>query len=318
MSLLFAQIASILARAIPETGADAAFTVPTWAPHAVALFAFASGVALWLAGRSYLRLTFCFAGAAMGALSGFEVFTLFAQTTNPFIGAGIGLVIGALLGLVAFRVVVAASLGVVGALAGALIALAALTFSNGAVERQIESMGGTDPISSSSEAPQDSDAVREGASDAWRSLAPLAFNSESPANDPFVGPVLADAAGELASDAAKQARAFFGSLAAQAAPMWNDMPSTRRMALSGAAVIGLLIGLLGGFLLPSRAAAVTTSFIGPAIWMPTGMYLLAALGVPVAGWAPSSPLVWIGLWLGAAALGLFVQWTRKKPHSDKA
>lgn len=288
-----------------------------WAPHVVALFAFGAGIAMWLAGRSYLRLTFCLAGGAIGALSGFEVFAALAPSVNPFIGAGVGLALGALLGLVTFRFVVALSLGAVGAIAATLVALAALTVSGDAIEEQITAAQ-ADFIAASPEADHDDTSIREGARDAWRSLAPLAFGEDSPANDSFVGPVIADAAGDLADHAAEQARLFFAALADQTAPIWNDLPAPRRVALSGAAVAGLLIGLLGGFLLPSRAAAVTTAVIGPAIWMPTGMYLLAALGAPLESWAPSRPLVWIGLWLGAAAVGLMVQWTRKKPNSDKA
>ncbi len=314
MTTLVAQIASLLARHGPDAGADAAFNVPDWAPHAVALFAFASGVALWLAGRSYLRLTFCLSGAAIGALSGFEVFTVFASTINPFIGAVVGLVIGALMGLVTFRFVVALALGAVGAIAATLLALAVLTVSNGAIEKPLEGTS-TDVIAAS---PGDSTSIRDGVSDALRNLSPYALDEQSPMNNQFVGPVLADAAGNFAEHAAESASAFFGSLAEQVAPMWNDLPSQYRLAISGAAVLGFIIGLLGGFLLPSRSAAITTAFVGPAIWLPTGVYLLGALNVPLESWVPSRPLAWIGIWLAAATIGLLVQWTRSKPNSDKA
>src|SRR5690606_13834423 len=98
-----------------------------WAPHAVALFAFASGIALWLAGRSYLRLTFMFAGAGVGALSGFEAGVAFLPSFNPLLCAGIGLGLGALLGLVAFRFAVAVSLGAVAAVTSALVTLATIS-----------------------------------------------------------------------------------------------------------------------------------------------------------------------------------------------
>lgn len=316
MAILLAQFFSMAAGA----GADApdgAFAMQPWAPHVVALFAFAAGIAMWLAGRSYLRLTFCLAGGAMGAMSGFELMAALAPSMNPFIGAGIGLALGALLGLVTFRFVVAVSLGMVGAIAATLIAMAALAVSGGAIEESLASAQ-NDFIAASPEAAHDDSSVRDGAREAWKSLAPLAFDEDSPANNDLMGPVIADAAGDLANDAAERAKAFFAELVNQAAPIWNDLPTQRRVALSGAAVAGLIIGLLGGFLLPSRAAAVTTAVIGPAIWMPTGVYLLGALGAPLESWIPSRPLAWIGLWLGAATIGLLVQWTRKKPNSDKA
>lgn len=279
---------------------------PAWAPHAVALFAFASGIALWLAGRRYLRAAFVLAGSGIGALSGFEALHAFGPSMNPLIGAGAGFLLGALLGLVAFRFVVALSLGGIGALASVLVALGA--FNAGLIKDGL----GMDHNGATLRS------FAEGVGGVGGALAPLALSEDSTTRDAFVGPVLSDAAADLAGNAAEQARLFFASLTQQAAPIWNDLPTERRMTLSAAAVVGMILGALAGFLLPSRAAAISTSFIGPAIWLPTGLYLLSALGVPVESWAPARPLVWMGGWLALAGAGLLVQWTRPRPTADKA
>lgn len=291
--------------AVLALGADQGVGIagPAWAPHAVALFAFASGIALWLAGRRYLRAAFVLAGSGIGALSGFEALHALGPSLNPLIGAGAGFVLGALLGLVAFRFVVALSLGGIGALASVLVALGA--FNAGLIKDGLRM-------------DHNGAALRSFAEDAGRALAPLALSEDSTPRDAFVGPVLSDAAVNLAGNAAERARLFFASLTQQAAPIWNDLPTERRMTLSAAGVVGLILGALAGFLLPSRAAAVSTSFIGPAIWLPIGLYLLSALGVPVESWAPARPLVWLGVWLALAGAGLLVQWTRHRPTADKA
>lgn len=308
-------MALLLAGADPA-GSDAGLA---WTQHAVGLFAFASGIALWLAGRSYLRVTFALAGGGIGALSGFEVLHALGTTLNPLIGAGGGFVLGSLLGLVAFRFVVALSLGGVGALAAGLVTLGAFNAGLIRTEVQLSSAADADGVVAARREAGDDRRVRSLTDEAMRTLAPLAFSEDSAARgEAFVGPILSGAAVDLAGHAAERARLFFAALGDQVAPIWNGLPSGRRMTLSGAGLVGLIIGLLVGFLLPSRGAAVATSFIGPAIWLPTGLFLLSALDVPVERWAPARPLVWMGVWLALASVGLLVQWTRRSPRADKA
>jgi len=85
-----------------------------------------------------------------------------------------------------------------------------------------------------------------------------------------------------------------------------------------AGVLGAVVGIILGILMPAWAAAAITSFVGAAVALPAAAWLMVALDLPGQSALNLSPLGWSVLWVSAALLGLVVQSQGLIPVSEPA
>jgi len=254
------------------------------------------GVILWLFGRRLLRVGFVLAGGAAGAVVAYFAAPALGIGADPVIAGGAGALAGAILGGLVFRVSVAAAAGsLVGAMAVACaVALAPHTQAD---------------LRAAADAPLDWSGVI-GPSLEWK------FEPE-----PFDLGELAPEFAARTSDPAEQVRAFVDSLAEEIRPRWNELPTTTRMRITSAGVVGFLLGMASGLFWPKRAAGVISGFLGPAIFLPCAALLALSpdspFPLPSVQSPLSSPLIWLGAWFALGLVGTALQWTRRRPEADK-
>jgi hypothetical protein len=57
--------------------------------------------------------------------------------------------------------------------------------------------------------------------------------------------------------------------------------------------------------------------VGAAIWLAAANVIALRAGLPDGPWLPKSTVVWMGLWLTVAIIGLCIQWARRPKPADK-
>ena len=314
----------------------------------VLLLGFGAGLVLLLYGQQLARVSLALLGVLLGAATLVIVGTVIGALEEEGAAAPLlwvvglaagGAVVGGLLGLLLYRVWI----GIVAAASSGLLlplALIAATAGTGGAPGDGRSPGGE---------------VLDGESD--RSLvlnvadgsaeaAPVGLERPDTAPGagwPFVRPKIAPvpyAAGDPAADASAAGttpgvaevgggivgpvRRFLGSTAAwlraerEAAQAWWEAqaPPARTRVWLGS-LVGVVIGLVGGLLLPRLAASLETAAVGACL-----LYLCLAATVrwtaPEARVLPSAPpatLLTLGL---ITAMGVCLQWTLLKRAPDEA
>ncbi len=251
----------------------------TWGVHALVAAGAVAGLILWLAGRRVLKptivLLFALAGGA-GALM-LVPRVSFAAAAPEATWAVAGLVAGAVVGLALFRFAMAIALGAVLGLAAPLGAAVALEVTP---------------------APPDEGRIAA----AWQAAAPAWGGSETPAN-------LARAAPESTPpdhDPVWEAAAAVGEeLDAQ----WQGLPARDQAVLALSAIGGGMLGVLLGLVMPVWASGAVSALLGPAVWLPCGVWLADAAALPGRWLLDRTPVEWLAIWGVLAAVGLVVQWT---------
>lgn len=258
-----------------ETTAAAA---PPWAVIATAGLALVLGLVIWLAGGRLMKPAFVAVGALIGATLSHLLPAELRSAVGDWALTGGGVVIGALLGWLLFRVLVA---NVVGVVLAAALTLTVAAF----VEAGPAAAGGVGRVSS----PDPRDASVGPKTDARHP-----FDPRHPLLDDV--PVV------------REAKAVASNLWEQVWAYWNhDLDARGRGLVLLALIAGYVAGLVLGFILPAKAAAVTTAFIGPAIWMPAAAWLMLWFDLPMAERLPRGAATWLLAWAGAGALGAGVQ-----------
>lgn len=283
-----------------------------WSVHMAAVMTLLVGLLIWLAGGKLMRPAFI----ALGALVGVGAAHLLPVAVTQWIGdwalTGIGAVMGALLGWLAFRVLVANTLAVVVAVVSTL-----------AVAAFVKLPVPNTPVDGAQVAPEDEpessgpqtieerlqsmqlDQVKETIGDAVEQARAKIEETAAQPDDPEGPGSIADLTVERGSRAVK---VFAARTWQQLVYFWNrDLDPRGRALLLLALVLGYLGGLVLGFALPKRAAAVTTAMIGPAVWMPAAAYGVVAMGLPLASRIPSDPLLWLVAWAVLAGVGVAFQ-----------
>ncbi len=278
-----------------------------WMAAGVLAVAFSGGLVLWLMGRRLLRFGFVFLGMLLGAGAGYVAAIDLALTHEPLAGSLIGSVAGAMLGFVLFRVAVASSLSAILAIAMTLATSTAIRF-EGVPHKQATPLA-TDQLLLDGVLLEDPDSPLMGPTD------PEAETSPADADDPSGTLPGTD---DLLEELRDRGAVFASTLVDEARHVWNAQPTSTRLALTFAAGSGVLIGLVIGLAAPKRAAAATTAFIGPAIWLPSGAMIVHLLDPGLSEALPTRPLTWVAIWAGTSLFGLGVQWTGSKPKTDTA
>lgn len=247
--------------------------------HAIVLGVFVGGIVLWLFGQKSMRLGFTLVGLFGGGFLGLVIPAAFALPVPPLVGAAIGGVLGLIVGATLFRATVATSLAVILAVAAPLAA---------AVFMGVK----LDPPHASVIIP-DIDITA------------------------LTGDQTPDDTSALIHESGEKVRAFLAQLGEDLRPQWDALPEKQRTTLIAATVLGALVGAGLGGLMPKRMAALMTGFVGAALLLPSGAWLLGAASSDAQKWLPRAPLAWLATWLVLGVIGACVQWGRSKRRADK-
>lgn len=275
---------------IAEAGAHADHLgdLAQWVPSQAALLgilaaAAIAGIVLWLAGRIVLKPAIVFllalAGGGLGAiaapmLAGNEPIPVAA-------GAGIGLALGALLGLIVFRFAMAVALGATLAVALPLAAAVPL-------------------------------GMPEEADEAWAAIAapslpPTAATPPDPSLSTSAPPTWAAIAeGNLADRAGVVTTAAHHALRALDS-RWAQLSPGDRAIMALSSIAGAILGVALGLVLPLWAAGITSALLGPAVWLPCIVCGIRSAGLASPEALAHGPAEWLMIWGGLAAVGLAVQ-----------
>lgn len=250
-----------------------------------------AGVLLWLAGRILLKPAIVLLLALVGGATGASAAPLVAGDTAAPVaaGAGLGLTLGALLGLVLFRFAMAVALGAVLAVATPLIAAIPLGMPAGA-EGAWAAIG----------------SISEGSGRTAGATAAGGPRTSDPAVEPITDPLAEESRNPLAgsvSAAEWVARAAYSALDSE----WSELSAGDRAIMALSAMVGAVLGVGVGLILPVWAAGIVSALLGPAVWLPCVVW-----GARATGLIPAEPLVggpagWLMIWAGLAAVGLAVQ-----------
>lgn len=306
-----------------------------WAMHGLVALALVTGLLLWALGRRVLKPSVVALAALAAGVAGFVVVPTVAPDAgvSPYVGALGGLAVGVVAGMLLYRLALAATFGVVMAVAAAVVTAAAV------------GAGGVGAVAGLGEAPLPKDlgptaAKVEGAAAPAGGAPDLDANlsdgpaSEDPVRERPAGETATDGAAKdgaqlvrQAQDAAAAAREFASALWARAGSWWGERTRVEKLAVGGAGVLGLALGALLGLTLPAWAAGAVTALAGAAVWLPAAVWLAHALGAPPAVLEQTnlSPTGWAVVWAAVSALGVAVQWLglmkgrrAAKPAGEKA
>jgi hypothetical protein len=272
------------------------------------------GVVLWAAGRKVLRAGFAAAGLIVGGGIGWIVADASGIGLAPWIPA---LVLGIILACVAalgYRVAVAGALALV---IGVAAPLAVGTIAE--IQGVENSMLRSEPVQEPEEGEGSQSAPEDDPAD-WLE------DDESPLlggdidDEDLRTHLLGDdfEMTEREEEMIEDARSFAQQLADGIKAWWAERPERLRPMILGAAVLGILFGVLIGALAPIASASVVTAFGGSLLWLTSLRIALVQFGEPIAGWLPRGATALLIIWVVVALIGVTIQWIFRPKPADKA
>jgi hypothetical protein len=275
------------------------------------------GIILWAAGRRVLRAGFAAAGLIIGGAVGWILSEAVGLGLSPWVGAAVIGIILACVAALMYRVAVAAALALVFGIAApmAVVTVAEIQGVDKSVLKPVESEPAGGPA-----------AGEPDELDRFFGESPSQEGASPPGEQRPISPPAAAAEGgggtdlDLSKEAAErlqQARSYAEQVLEGLRAWWDETPQKLRPAIIGAAVGGILLGVLFGALAPNLSAAVVTSFGGALLWLSGLRIVVTQLGEPVANWLPSQATWLLGLWLIISLVGVAIQWMFRPKPADK-
>lgn len=230
---------------------------------------------------------FCLFGGIAGAIGGFMIGGMtgvpsLGDVPTPFVGLGVGGVLGMAVAASLYHFSVAVSFGLVAGLTGLLVSATWLELQDeapsavrAAIESQRQRMDGHDA---------------ERAAILARPM--TAANAEVPTPDT----TLTD-----------RARVLAAALGGELVSRWTTLDPRHRMTVALAALGSAGVGFFIGLLAPGRSAAATTALFGSAVWIGAGVWIAGALDLPGRELLDRGPKEWLIIWLSVAGVGLALQ-----------
>lgn len=344
-------IVHIMSRALEGLG-----SLP-WGVHAVVALAMAAGLVVWLTGQRWVRPIVVILGAGVGAMLGSFAAPLFSGLAESGVGSSglnasaladaasslgepsggdaafvyrglvIGLIVGAVAGLLLYRSAMALALGVV---MGALLPLAAATVLHfwplstgpGSASERVEDQASAWRAQGTAWTDELSDRASTKYADAERENPLLGFGRvvlasrasawrEQPTDDDSSESVEAATGSPIAalSKPGERVRAFAHQVAARANEEWSTLPASHQAIIALCAIVGLAGGVIAGMMMPKWGATACTAMFGSAIWLVCFVWLSNAMGAPWRATLDHGPVTWLCVWGAAAMLGMIAQWT---------
>ncbi len=262
-----------------------------WAAHWVAIAAVLAGLLLWGVGRQVLKPLFCLIGGIGGAIAGFFAASVLGidqvgTVPTPFVGLGIGGVLGIAIAASLYGFSVAVGFGLVAGLSGILVSATVL-------ELQSEARTALDAaLAGHRERLAQYDAERASIRAHSAATASIAHN-----------PGTTQASDSLT----RQARVLASGLVQEFSARWGTLEPRSQFIVALSGLGGAALGFLVGLLLPSRSAAASTALLGSAVWLIGGLWLAGAVGMPGREFLDQGPREWLIIWLSIAGVGLALQ-----------
>ncbi len=288
------------------------------------------GLLMWTAGRKLLRPGFAAAGLLLGGAAGWLV----GENINLgipgwLVAIIVGIVVAAVASL-AYRLAVASALAVVLGVASPM-AVISINEMQGAIlrEQPTDTELPEEPAVPENERPDwlpdlpdypngedESEAVQERIDEIERWLherirdqmpgMPLQRDSITPNQFTFNDEV---------AEHLEHVKNFAEAIASGIAEVWNQTPESLRPILVAATILGGLLGLLVGALIPVFSASVVTAFGGSLLWL-FGVRILSER-LADGAMMPSSVRAWLVLWIIVSVIGLCIQWMFRPKQADK-
>lgn len=276
-----------------------------WGIHAVMGGLLLLGLALWLMGRAVLRPVAALIGAGVGAAAGFVALPVMFPTAglSPYVGLIGGLVLGLLLALFLYKVATAGAFGVILATGAALVTAGVM---NIAGSNPAPSPAGSGSLGSEAQKVLD------------RTLTPPALSgSTQPSTSPGVSPD-AEKYPNL-GPMTRSVRDFARGVRGRVGEYWSSLPEGQKPIVAVAALGGLVVGCLLGFVLPGWSGAIVTSLLGAAIWLWAAVWLMHAMNVPMhEKLSGVTPVGWAVVWLIVGMIGFGMQSAAAKRRAARA
>ena len=268
----------------------------------VAVF-FLLGLVMWSSGRRTLRTVFAAAGLLVGCVIGLAATDVERVTEIGMPNWSVVLIGGVVIGiaaLAAYRLVLAASIGV---LLAALIPLGVVTAAEmGDVRIDEGTISFQQPLATG-----EPDWWDEWLDDA-EAAAPLIE-----ALEPI--PASTSAVDELPqwSERVRRFVSLFSELPKQ---VWESTSGPLRWIVVASAASGGVLGLFLGAAAPAISASIVTALGGSLLLLASGSTIALRLHAPEQ-WLPHTTPQWLLWWMVAAVIGLCLQWIFRTKPADK-
>jgi hypothetical protein len=264
---------------------------------------FLLGLVMWSSGRRTLRIVFAAGGLLVGCVVGLAA-TDVAQVADLGMPTWslvlIGGVVTGIIALAAYRLVLAASIGVL--LAG-LIPLGVLTAAEmGAVRIENGTISVQQPLAT-------------GEPDWWDQWLDSAEAASPPVAAIEPAPANASVVDELPqwSERVRRFVSLFTELPRQ---VWESTSGPLRWIVVASAASGGVLGLFLGAAAPAISASVVTALGGSLLLLSSGWTIALRLHAPEQ-WLPHTTPQWLLWWMVAAVIGLCLQWIFRSKPADK-
>ncbi len=298
-------------------------------PVGLALIA---GLLLWVAGRRILLGAFAAIGLILGGTAGWMIGELMGLGMQIWIPAVVGGIVFACVAALASRLVVAVAFALTLGIAAPLATMT-LAQIGGSSDAQPTQDQIAEPGDLAAQVPPGPRSPDE--SIPWFDKPPPDRSTQTPSEARPAGPPLdpsLDSARDLAAESLResfeipeQAQRYVDhiqhiaeQLAGALKAKWATTPASARPTVIASALSGLLVGMLLGALARGFSAVVVTAFSGSLLWLSCAWTLVSRAGLSEASWMPESSGSWLGWWMGAAVIGLAIQWTMRRKRADKS
>ncbi len=273
-----------------------------WSGLIPVVVVFLTGVVMWASGRRVLRIVFAAAGVLVGTVLG-----LAANEVDRIAGIGMPawsviLITAVLLGIIAaaaYRLVLAASIGLLLACLVPLGVLTAIELTGGTIERDAITV--QEPV-----ATVEPDWFAQWLDAADQELPPAEAEPT----------MIHDTATEDLGRWSERVQRVWTVLTELPGEAWANTPLPRRWILLAGAASGAVLGLFVGAAAPVISASMVTALGGSLLLLSSGWTMALKLRAPEQ-FLPGSTLQWLLWWMVAAVIGHFLQWIFRSKPADK-
>lgn len=253
-----------------------------WVAHAVVVVALIAGIIMWLSGGKLMKPLFCVLGAVAGGSIGFllapTATASFFGVPSPYVGLGMGALIGLIAGVSLFRFAVAIATGLAFAIAGLLISATYMKLTVGAHFPKPAGVATAAQLAPTSPEPAhtNAEAAKRAVMEGFRPVA-------------------------------ERVRLFVSDNSGRLKDQWEEQTEHNKVVLGVSTLGGALFGFFISLFAPRRSTSLATALFGSAIVLGGSVWLLRAFDAPGVKYLDQGPMVWLSVWIVAAILGLAVQ-----------